>query len=102
MDSTTNWTCCVSPRLEHCGQQRIEQLGLKILVLQLMDPPVQFGQAQHILRRHSAQFAVVVPELHRIGAVLVDHHDDIQAAASGPSRGRRQAGGEEQQDGPAG
>src|SRR5439155_21175537 len=47
--------------------------------------------AEKVLRRDLAPFAKVIAQLHRIGAVLVDHDHHIQAAAARPYRSRGSA-----------
>jgi hypothetical protein len=53
--------------------------------------------AQKILRRHAAPFAVVITELNRVRAVLVDNHDNVQPAAA-----REKSGGGKKPDAKAG
>ena len=88
MDRSTNSAWLVSPRLASMASSGLRRKVSKSFVAPLDRAVGPAGHAEDVLGRHSPLFTIVVAELNRVGAVLVDDDDDVQAAAAGPKRCR--------------
>src|SRR5207244_12946221 len=62
----------------HRGEQRVEQIGLKVAVGPGEPSPGPIN-AQQIFRGHLAALTIVIAHLAGIGTVLVDYNQNIQA-----------------------
>lgn len=66
------------------GQQGVQEQGIEVGPVPLRGSAGPVGQAQHILRRDMPLLAVVISQLYRVSAILVDNDDHIQTAATRP------------------